>query len=127
MAFSMVWVASKSTDRFSGLDMWRSSVSAASDARRALPGEATRLAVVAVRARVVADGRLLCGAGTRPADACPCNGCGLPEGLQAMGYAAAVMQPRGCATDAGLQNRCGAASDEDARNEEVAKPKFYLL
>ena len=59
MAFSMVWVASKSTDRFSGLDMWRSSVSAASDARRALPGEATRLAVVAVRARVVADGLLL--------------------------------------------------------------------
>jgi len=67
----MVWVASKSTDRFSGLDMWRSRVSAASDARRALPGEATRLAVVAVRARVVADGRLLCGAGTRPAGRLP--------------------------------------------------------
>ena len=55
----MVSVASRSTDRFSGLDMWRSRVSAASDARLALPGEATRLAVVAVRARVVADGLLL--------------------------------------------------------------------
>ena len=91
--------------------MWRSRVSWASLARRALPGEATRLAVVAVRARVVADGLLL----------------GCLARLQAMGYAAAIMQPRGCATDAELQNRCGAASDEDARNEEVAKPKFYLL
>ena len=53
---AIVSVASKSMERFSGLDMWRSSVSAASDARRALPGEATQLAVVAVRARVVADG-----------------------------------------------------------------------
>ena len=44
-----------------------------------------------------------------------------------MGYAAAIMQPRGCATDAELQNRCGAASDEDARNEEVAKPKNLFI
>merc|ERR1719331_2058717 len=55
-ALASISVASRSTLRFSGLLMWRSRVS--SGARRALPGEATRLAVVAVRARVVADGLL---------------------------------------------------------------------
>ena len=92
--------------------MWRSRVSWASLARRALPGEATRLAVVAVRARVVADGLLF----------------GLPGKAASDGVAPPRLCNRGvvrltlnCRTGAGLQ------AMRIARNEEVAKPKFYLL
>ena len=97
-------------ERFSGLLMWRSSVSAASDARRALPGEATRLAVVAVRARVVADGLLVGEAAW-----------GLPRMGPRRGAAS-----DGRATDAGLQNRCGAAIDAACAQLEVAISQNFI-
>ena len=104
----VVSVASRSTDLFSGLDMWRSRVSAASDARLALPGEATRLAVVAVRARVVADGRFLAGAGVSWTPAllaiwaawkgCKRWGCAAASGLQLTVGACDAKLNRGAAT-----------------------------
>ena len=111
-ALAMVSVASKSMERFSGLDMWRSSVSAASDARRALPGEATRLAVVAVRARVVADGRVGLW-GRLPGG---CNGWGCAAGAATDGGATM----RDCRTGAGC-NRCGSAQ------RGACKAKIFLL
>jgi len=72
--------------------MWRSRVSCASDARLAWPGEAARLAVVAERARVVADGRVGLG------DAA--------WGLPRMGLRLGAASDGG-ATAAGLQMRCG--------------------